>query len=76
MGAAIELLLHRVDDLRMAVAEQQRAVTAEIVNIAIALDVPFPRSLGPGDIKPVPNDQPPTGPPMVPFHRYPFCVCR
>src|ERR1700730_1798583 len=53
MGAALDLLLDRLDDLRMAVAEQQRAMAAEIVDVAIAVDIPFPRPLCPGDIKAV-----------------------
>src|SRR5271170_4794063 len=45
MGAALDLLLDRLDDLGMAVAEQQRAVAAEIVDVAIAVNIPFPRPL-------------------------------
>ena len=53
MGAALDLLLDRLDNLGMAVAEQKRAVSAEIVNVAIAVDIPFPRPLRSGDVEPV-----------------------
>ena len=53
MGAAVDLLLDRLDDLRMAMAEQQGAMAAEIVDVAIAVDIPFPRPLGARDVEPV-----------------------
>ena len=46
MGALRHLLLHRLDHGRMGVAEQQRAVAAEIVDILVAVDVPFARPRG------------------------------
>src|ERR1043165_437858 len=44
MRALRYLLLDRFDHGRMRVAEQQRAVPAEIVDIFIAVDVPLQRS--------------------------------
>jgi len=42
--------VHGFHDRVMAMAEQQRAVAAEVVDIAPAVDVPFARSLGPRDV--------------------------
>ena len=53
MGPALDLLMHRLDHLRVAMAEQQRAVPAEIIDIAMPVDIPFARALGAGDIDPV-----------------------
>src|SRR5215510_7259444 len=53
MGAALDLPVDRLDDLRMAMAEEERAMAAEIIDIAIAVDIPLPRSLGPRDVEPV-----------------------
>ena len=47
MGAALDLPLHRFDHLRVAMAQQQCPVAAEVVDVAIAVDVPLPRPLGP-----------------------------
>src|SRR6185503_15792639 len=44
MGAERNLPLHRFDDRRMAVAVEQRAVTTKVVDILVAVDVPFARS--------------------------------
>jgi len=38
------LLLHRLDHGRMRVAEQQRAMPAEIIDVLVAVDVPLARS--------------------------------
>src|SRR4029077_13040030 len=38
---------------RMAMAEEQRAVATEIVDVAMAVDIPFARTLGPGDVEPI-----------------------
>ena len=38
------------DDLRVVVAEQQGAVSAEVVDVAVAVDVPFFRAGCPGDV--------------------------
>src|SRR5215471_7094897 len=48
--AALDLAVHCVYDVGMTMPEQQRAMAAEIVNIAIAVDIPFPRSLGARDV--------------------------
>ena len=53
MGAALDLRCTAATTFGMAMAEQQRAVAAEIVDIAIAVDIPFPRPLGAGDVQPV-----------------------
>ena len=44
MGALRHLPLNRLDDGRMGVAEQQRPVPAEVVDVFIAVDVPFARA--------------------------------
>src|SRR5262249_51154585 len=48
-----DLLLHRLDHLGMAMAKQERAMAAEIVDIAMAVDIPFSRTLGPCDVQPI-----------------------
>ena len=53
VGAAVELGVHRRHDLGMAMPEQQRAVPAKIIDIATAVDIPFARAPGPGDVEPV-----------------------
>src|SRR5207245_2966429 len=53
MGAPLDLPLDRLDHLRMTMAEQQRAVAAETVDVAMAVDIPFARTLGPGDVETV-----------------------
>ena len=45
MGAAVELGMHRRHHLGMAMPEQHRAVPAEIIDVAVAVDIPFPRPL-------------------------------
>ena len=45
MGAAVELGMHRRHDLGTAMAEQHRAVAAEIIDIAAPVDIPFARAL-------------------------------
>jgi hypothetical protein len=51
MGAAIELGIDRLDHARIVVTEEERTVAAEIVDIAIAVDVPFQRAAGARDIE-------------------------
>jgi hypothetical protein len=51
MRAMVELRVRGFDDLGMVVAEQQRTVAAEIVDILVAVDIPFARSLRPVDIE-------------------------
>src|SRR5438132_14383308 len=51
MGAALDLALNRLDHLRVAMTEQQRAMAAEIVDVAMAVDIPFARTLGPSDVE-------------------------
>src|SRR5436305_6014194 len=50
MGAAVERLVHRCQHGGMVMAEQQGAVAAEIVDILVAVDIPFARPLGALDI--------------------------
>ena len=40
----------RLDHRRVAVAEQQRAVAAEVVDVLVAVDVPLARAFGAGGI--------------------------
>src|ERR1051325_3398518 len=51
MGAAIELGVHCRHDLGMAMAEQHRAVPAEIIDVAAPVDVPLARPLGVVDVE-------------------------
>src|SRR6516225_818027 len=53
MRAALDLVVHCLHDLGVTMSEQQRAVSAEIIDIAIAVDVPFPRPFGPRNIETV-----------------------
>ena len=50
MRAEIHLPLHRVDDRRVRMAEQHGAVAAEIVDVFVAIDIPFARALGARDV--------------------------
>ena len=50
MRALRHLRLHSLDHGRMRMAEQERAVAAEIVDILVAIDVPLAGALGPGDM--------------------------
>ena len=50
MRAALECALDGGADLGMVVAEQQRAVAAVIVDVAVAIDVPFVSALAPLDV--------------------------
>ena len=51
MGAAVELGVHGLQHRRVVVPQQQRAMAAEIVDVLIAVDVPFQRALGPRHIE-------------------------
>jgi hypothetical protein len=51
MGAAVDLSVHRFGHLGMAMPQQQRAMPAEIVDIAAAVDIPFSRPLGMVDVE-------------------------
>jgi len=44
MGACHHLLLYRLDDLRMRMAEKQCAMAAEVVHVLVAVDIPFARA--------------------------------
>src|SRR5262245_51548796 len=50
VGAKRRLFTHGFQHLRMAVAEQQRAVAAEVVDVFVAVDIPLARSGGAGRI--------------------------
>ncbi len=50
LGALGEGLLDRRADDRVIVTEQQSAVPAEVVDVAVAVHVPFMRPLGAGDV--------------------------
>src|SRR5919108_2655393 len=50
MGAALERALDGGGDPRVVVAEQERAVAAVVVDVAIAIDVPFVGAFGPLDV--------------------------
>ncbi len=50
MRAAIERLVHRRHHLRIVVAEEKRAVATEVIDILVAVDIPFARPLGALDI--------------------------
>ena len=46
MGTARDLLLDRLDDRGMTMPQDQSSVSAEVVDIFVPVDVPFPRSFG------------------------------
>ena len=46
MRALRDLLLHGRNDRRMHMAQQQRAVAAEIIDVFVAIDIPFERAGG------------------------------
>ena len=53
-GAELGALVHGLGDRlayhRVAMAEQQRTVAAEVVDVAVTIDIPFVRTLGALDI--------------------------
>ena len=46
VGSAVELFVHGLQDLWVVVSEQERTVTAEVVDVLVAIDVPLARALG------------------------------
>lgn len=46
MCAARELCRDRLDNRRMVVAEQQRAVASHVVDVLVSVDIPFARPCG------------------------------
>ncbi len=50
MRAERRLALHRLDERRMRMAEEQRAVSAEVVDVLVAVDVPLARTGGARDV--------------------------
>jgi hypothetical protein len=53
MNALSHLFLNGFDHRRMAVAEEECAVTDGVIDVFIAVDIPFVRSFGPDDVGPV-----------------------
>src|SRR5258708_35276456 len=51
LGGAIELRMPRFHEEGVVVAEQKGAVAAEIVDVAVAVDVPLRRAEGAGDVE-------------------------
>ena len=50
VDSARDLLPHRFHHLRMAVAQDQSAMAAEVIDIAVVVDVPLAGAFGAGDI--------------------------
>jgi hypothetical protein len=46
MGALVERFVNRCQYFRVSVAEQQRTVAAEVINILMAVHIPFSSALG------------------------------
>ncbi len=51
MGTEADLRVHRLDHARMRVTQQQRPMPAKVIDILVAVGVPFPSPLGSLDIE-------------------------
>ena len=46
MGASRDLLPDSLDDRGMAMPQDQCSVAAEVIDVFVSIDVPFPRAFG------------------------------